>query len=81
MESVLAMRRVGQLMAGAWSRRAGAGSKGLPNGVIGPPLAVLFSRVLGLQLTQQGPGQNDGQADTHENTKDDQNNSHGSLQS
>lgn len=61
--------------------RAGTGSEGLSNGVIGYPLAVPFFLVLRLQLTQQGPGQNDGQADTHDNSKDDQNNSHGSLQS
>jgi len=81
MESVLAMRRAGRLMAGAWLPKAGAGSKGCPNGVIGTQLAVLFFLVLGLQLTQQGPREKDGQADTHENTKDDQNHSHEKLQS
>ena len=58
-----------------------AGSKGLPNGVNGTPLAVLFFLVLGLHLTQQGPGKEYGQADTHENTKDDQNHGHERLPS
>ena len=40
------------------------------------PLAVLFSLVLRLQLTQQCPGKNDDQEETHENPKDDQNRSH-----
>ncbi len=60
MESVFVMRRVGRLMADAWLPKAGAGSKGLPNGVLGPPLAVFFLLVLGLQLAQQGPGKNNG---------------------
>lgn len=43
------------------------------------PLAVLFSLVLRLQLTQQCPGENDGQEETHENSKADKNRSHEKL--
>lgn len=43
------------------------------------PLPVLFSQVLRLQLTQQCPRENDGQYETHENAKDDENRSHERL--
>ena len=43
------------------------------------PLAVLFFPVLRLQLAQHGPGENDGQKDTHENAKGDENRGHERL--
>ena len=43
------------------------------------PLAVLASLVLRLQLTQQCPGENDGQEETHENAKGNQKRGHERL--
>lgn len=47
--------------------------------MVSAPLAVLSLLVLRLHLAQQCPRENDGQGETHENAKDDQNRSHERL--